>query len=411
MRDGLTRRDMLGAAARAALVSASLPSAAAAEVPRAGGRALQVGPQRRLRRIGDAARVARDGDTIEVDAGDYRADVAVWDQPRLTIRAAGGRVRLHADGAAAESKAIWVARGARLDVEGFDFSGTRVPHRNGAGIRLESGHLRVVDCSFTDNENGILAGNRDDIVLEIERSEFGHNGAGDGQSHNLYAGLIAKLKVTASYFHHARVGHLLKSRARENFIYCNRLTDEGGSASYELEFPSGGIAYVVGNLIQQGEHTDNPHIVSVGIEGYAWPRNELYLVHNTLDDQRPGGGIALRVAPGADVVLAAHNLLVDGPGFPLVAGATFTGNIVVARDDVQQVGDYGLRLRKGHTPARRPMKPIIANGHELLPRQQYVHPRSLVDLPSAPTEPGALQQHAHGSHGAVPAVTPRPTHP
>jgi hypothetical protein len=149
----------------------------------------------------------------------------------------------------------------------------------------------------------------------------------------------------------------------------------------------------------------------MGIEGYAWPRNELYLVHNTLDDQRPGGGIALRVAPGADVVLAAHNLLVDGPGFPFVAGATFTGNIVVPRDDVQQVGDYGLRLRKGHSPARRPMKPLTANGHDLLPRQQYVHPRLLIDLPSAPTEPGALQQDAHGSHGAVPAVTPRPTPP
>lgn len=35
-------------------------------------------------------------------------------------------------------------------------------------------------------------------------------------------------------------------------IYYNRLTDEaGGQASYELEFPNGGMVYVVGNIVEQ----------------------------------------------------------------------------------------------------------------------------------------------------------------
>ena len=54
-------------------------------------------------------------------------------------------------------------------------------------------------------------------------------------------GPFAVLKVTGSYFHHAKSGHLLKSRAAKNLIFYNRLTDEiGGTASYELEFPNGG---------------------------------------------------------------------------------------------------------------------------------------------------------------------------
>ena len=40
------------------------------------------------------------------------------------------------------------------------------------------------------------------MILEIEDSEFGDNGAGDGQSHNLYVGTIERFVVQGSYFHH-----------------------------------------------------------------------------------------------------------------------------------------------------------------------------------------------------------------
>ena len=71
---------------------------------------LQVGPQRATKTIAAAARLASAGTTIEVDAGEYVGDVAVWTQPNLTLRAVGGRVRLQANGAAAEDKGIWVVR-------------------------------------------------------------------------------------------------------------------------------------------------------------------------------------------------------------------------------------------------------------------------------------------------------------
>jgi hypothetical protein len=200
---------------------------------------------------------------------------------------------------------------------------------NGAGILFYSGRLLVRNCLFEDNETGLLSGNDHATELAIEASEFGHNGAGDGFSHNLYAGTIRKLTVRHSYFHHARVGHLLKSRASESYIMHNRLTDgPAGRASYELEFPNGGLAYVVGNTIQQGPHTENPALVSFGAEGYRWPRNELHLIGNTLVDDLRENGQFLVVRPGAHAIRAVDNVLV-GPATDLrSAGAgEYSGNV------------------------------------------------------------------------------------
>lgn len=271
---------------------------------------LEVGPGRTYTTIAQASRAARDGDTVEVQAGDYRGDVAVWTQRNLTLRAVGGRARLIANGAAAEQKGIWVVRGDNIRIDGFDFSGARVADRNGAGIRFETGRLTVVNSSFVDNENGILTNNDGQSELVIERSAFRLNGAGDGFSHNLYAGRIAKLTVTDSTFTDARVGHLLKSRAAVSEIHRNRfINTDTGTASYELEFPNGGVARVTLNIIRQGPRTENPTMVSYGAEGYPWPSNQLVLQDNTLIDDLPSGGTYLRVAPGSRTVVLGGNRL------------------------------------------------------------------------------------------------------
>jgi hypothetical protein len=52
----------------------------------AGGRTLVVGPQEQIRTIAEAARLARDGDTIEILPGEYRQQAVVWLQGRLTVQ-------------------------------------------------------------------------------------------------------------------------------------------------------------------------------------------------------------------------------------------------------------------------------------------------------------------------------------
>ena len=129
-----------------------------------------------LVRIEDAAARAQDGDVVEIEAGEYRGDVAVWQQRRLVIRAVGGPVRLVADGRSAEDKAIWVIRDGVFDISGIEFDGARVPHNNGAGIRFERGRLSLRDCRFLRDELGLLTSNDPGADLRIQSCEFTDNG-------------------------------------------------------------------------------------------------------------------------------------------------------------------------------------------------------------------------------------------
>ena len=252
--------------------------------------------------------------------------------------------------------------------------------------------MTVRDCSFTGNENGILTGNDPQVELEIANSEFGHNGHGDGQSHNLYVGAISRLKVTGSYFHHANVGHLLKTRAAVNHILYNRLTDEsGGSASYELEFANGGISYVVGNIIQQGSETQNPHLISYAAEGYTWPKNELYLVNNTLVDNRPQGGVFVRVKPGDVIVKAVNNLLVGKGSLESAGSGDYRNNLNVDSDQFASAARGDFRLKAGGSLLGRAVDAGSVDGSSLMPISEYLHPRQIAALKGRAKNPGALQ--------------------
>ena len=380
----------------AVAASVALPgttqAATAASATAPTGQVLHVGPQRAIKTIAEASRLAKDGAIVLVDAGTYLRDTASWGQRHLTLRAVGGRVRLVANGAAAEAKGIWVMRGTDMSVEGFDFEGAAVPDRNGAGIRLESGSLRVFDCSFMHNEMGILTNNDQATTLEVVNSEFAHNQRPGGHNHNLYAGTIQRLTVTGSYFHHGHSGHLLKSRAAFNHITYNRLTDEAdGHASYELEFPNGGVAWVIGNIIQQGPQTENPHLISFGAEGYRWPANELYLAHNTLIDDRAEPGVFLRVRPGAAPVRIVDNLLVGGALWDLPRGAQLRNNLGVKRDALDRSAGGGFRLNSKSTEWSQSADAEGAHGESLTPLREYRHPRHTAALDGLLVHAGAMQ--------------------
>jgi len=228
---------------------------------------------------------AHDGDVIELASGTYLNWSLVIENKNITLRGTGVRPVFASTGASAEGKALWVVRGGRVTVENVEFRGVRVASGNGAGIRFESGHLVVNRCVFIDNEMGLLTGNNADATLEVLNSEFGAapRFQGGALHHLLYVGSIASVKVSGSRFQQGFQGHLLKSRARESRIFYNMLLDSSdGQASYELEFPNGGLAFVVGNIIGQSQSSANPALVSYGAEGPRWPQNGLYLSHNTL---------------------------------------------------------------------------------------------------------------------------------
>ena len=359
---------------------------------------LLVGPGAPIARIAEAARLAQDGDTVEILPGEYRGDVAVWTQKHLTIRGIGTAPALIGDNKSAEGKAIWVVRGGDFLVENIAFSGARVPDLNGAGIRFERGRMRVVRCRFTDNENGILTSNDRDSELTVEDSEFSAAPTDRGPlKHLLYVGRIARFTLSGSRFHHGFEGHLVKSRARENFVSYNLLYDgAGGSAAYELEFPNGGLAYVVGNVIGQSNDTSNPVLIAYGAEGAAWPDNALYLSHNTLLSERTNGGWFLRVwsekLPATLSVIAVNNLTV-GPGvFAIGAPGEFAGNVPVLPFALGDPATLDFTLGSNSLIAGMGVEPPNAQGRSLAPDSEFRLPVGTrpITKPKAWT-PGAFQ--------------------
>jgi Right handed beta helix region len=356
-----------------------------------------VGPGGPVATVAQAARLAHSGDTIEVEAGDYVGDVASWSQDDLTVRAVGGRVRIIAHGNDAESKAIWVIKGTRVVVEGIEFTGAGVTDLNGAGIRHEGGKLTVRNCVFDGNQMGLMTWNDNHAELVVERSEFHHNRVastykdGDPVGHQIYVGSIGRFTLIDSYVHAGAHGHLVKSRARENRIVNNRLTDEAGTASYELEFPNGGVAFVLGNVIEQSAHSENWDIVSYGAEGYAWPRNELYLVNNTLVSGLSKVGNFIHVRPGPDAVSVFNNLLVGDGRFHVEPSWKAAGNVHAAAGDVPLAATYDYRLSKDSALVGKGVDPGLVKGERLRPDREYVHPMQSRALTSPNFSPGALQ--------------------
>jgi hypothetical protein len=384
---------MLTTKLRFTRASALALALALAAVPAAWADTLLVGPQHALKTPSAAAKVARDGDVVEIEPGLYAGDAAVWTQNRLTLRGRGGRAHLRADGAHAESKGIWVLKGAETTIENLEFSGARVADRNGAGIRLEGPGLTLRNCHFHDNENGILTGSSLESDIVIEHSEFDHNGAGDGGSHNLYVGTVRSFTLRYSYSHHAIVGHNVKSRAIKNYILYNRIADEqDGRASYAIDLPDGGLSFVIGNLIQQGPENDNRTIVAYGAEGYKNLLNELYFASNTVVNDDPKGGRFVVIQPGADAVRLINNLFA-GPGELLSGKADSRGNLRAAKGDFVNPDKLDYRLKPRAGAIGKGIDAGSAYGFSLRPSAEYRHPLGMGPRPgSGPLDLGAHQR-------------------
>ena len=335
---------------------------------------LRVGKGRQFPAPSLAARAAGDGAIVEIDADIYEGDVAVWTQSNLTIRGAGGRPHLKANGVHAQGKAIWVIKGSNVTIENMEFSGARVPDRNGAGIRGEGVNLTIRKCYFHDNENGILIGIGPESAIVVDHSEFAANGNGDGYTHNIYVGNVRSFTLRGSYSHHARVGHNVKSRAPTNYILYNRLMDEqSGTSSYAVDLPNGGISYLIGNLIQKGPDAENRIVVAYGAEGLRNPVNELYVINNTMVNDRPAGSTFLRVWGSPAPVKIINNLFV-GRGTLLQGPGELSHNLALGEPRLVDREHFDYRLT-GRSPAIDVgTDPGAANGLALSPVAQYKHP-------------------------------------
>ena len=347
----------------------------------AGAATLQVGPGKPYAAPCAAIAAAAAGDTIEIDAaGSYSGDVCYWATDNLTIKGVNGRPKIDANGQASQGKGIWVIGGDNTTIENVELTGATVPDQNGAGIRQEGKNLTVRGTYFHDNEDGILAGDNDGSEILIEGCEFGFNGFGDGYSHNLYINHVAKLIFRYNYSHDCKVGHLVKSRAAENHILYNRLTQESGSGSYEIDLSNGGLSYIIGNLVQQGPSSENSNLVSYAGEG-GNPKNpsfELFVVNNTFVNQK-GNGTFVNIGGAVDVAaVIRNNLFVGSDNITGQATAILEGNFSAKDGDPMLVNldAFDYHLQAGSPCKDAGVDPGTGAGMSLVPTKHYVHPAS-----------------------------------
>ena len=339
---------------------------------------LEVGPGKAYPKPCAAIAAAHDNDVIEIDAlGDYGGDVCPMEKNGLTLRGVGGRAKIDAQGKSSGGKAIWVISGHDTTVENLEFSGASVPDKNGAGIRQEGDNLTVRGSYFHDNDDGILSDASAQSQILVEYSEFAHNGFGDGYSHNMYIGNVARFTLRYSYSHDSKVGHLVKSRAAENFILYNRLSGESGTSSYELDLPNLGTSFVIGNLIEQGQGTENASILTYGLEGLAPgnPGHLLYVVNNTFVNDRPNGGTFVNIGTAVDQPALLENNIFSGSGtvtnqVSALTRTNFSGADPLLVDPVH----FDYQLQAGSPCIDHGTSPDMVGSTDLTPVWQYVHP-------------------------------------
>ena len=281
--------------------------------------------------IAAAVAASAPGDTIAVQAGLYTNDF-VTIRHDLILTATGGPAKLVATKAPPNGKAIITEGGPGVDVviTGFDISGAKVPHGNGAAIRYEGGTLVLDGVSFHHNQNGILAATDPTGTIAITNSTFTANGSGSGDTHGIYVNRIAHLTIANSTITGTKVGHQVKSRAAATTITGSLLADgKGGTGSYLIDLPNGGKGVIQGNVLQKGPLAQNPHGISFGAEGNLHPASSLKVQGNTLVTDRIGKGAAIRNVTGATVqvkdnLLYGWKATAEGP-------AALSGNSFAAK--------------------------------------------------------------------------------
>jgi hypothetical protein len=295
---------------------------------RAQGNILSVGPKRKLKYPSDAARVARDGDIVEIDAGVYRNDHASWRQSDITIRGVGGMAHLNSKGLIPNGKAIWIVNGNNVSIENIEFSGAAVKDTNGAGIRHQGGNLKLRNTFFHDNEFSILSGTLPNADISIESSRFWFQKRPQRHSHGIYIGLARRLTLVGNHFKGTDQGHQVKSRALENHILYNRIEDVPGANSSRLvDLSNCGLSFVIGNDLHQAATSANLNAIGYGPEGCgkrSGRQMALYVINNTFINEADGGAFVRNFA-GGDVTVA--NNLVFGRGDFLVGKGVESENV------------------------------------------------------------------------------------
>jgi hypothetical protein len=237
---------------------------------------------------------------IDVTPGTYTNDFPQVTRPMTIETAAIGQpVVLNATKPLPNEKGI-ILNLSNLTVDGLTFQGAEISNAlggNGAGIRDQNvstatPYLIVLNSTFVNNQEGILTGDNSAQSITITNSTFENNGNPNINyfQHALYVNYAGSLTVTGSVFCGQLIGHDVKSRAMvtsvsDNQLYIGQVDPavpgcRAGTASFAIDVSNGGIATISGNVITQGQASQNQRMVDYGEGGLLYSTNSFVVSYN-----------------------------------------------------------------------------------------------------------------------------------
>lgn len=253
--------------------------------------------------------------TIRVAAGVWRDCAVITAGDVAVVAASPGQVVF--DDTVCEGKAVLVARGHSLRVEGLIFRNLHIAEGNGAGIRLERGNLAVRQTWFRDSDEGILSADDPAAQAEVVESTFTRLGRCDrglSCAHGVYFGNIAAVTIRRTRFEEGRGGHYVKSRAaRIDVSDCSFDDARGQTTNYMIDLSVGASGRITGNWMVVGGNRENATaLIANAAEGHLHRADGLVITGNTA-----------RLAPG---VVRGTSFLVDWSGDRIALGANALGS-------------------------------------------------------------------------------------
>ncbi len=109
----------------------------------------------------------------------------------------------------------------------------------------------------------------------------------------------------------------------------NRIDDgETGDSSYLVDFPQGGRAFLVGNVLHQGPNARNNGMVSFGAEKNPHADSVLFVVNNTFVTDR-ANTVFLKIRHSPSSVSVVNNIFAGGGEFGLGGDRGTPNNLLV----------------------------------------------------------------------------------
>ncbi len=284
------------------------------------------------------------GDVIEVAAGTYTDACQLTAsgtaaQP-ITVRAAAGArpvfdaTGLDLSGSGSVPRAIFQLNNASYWVfENLELMHAANASNNGAAFRVTAGghDLTVRSCSIHDNQDGAMSDGPSTITLEA--NEIFHNGANDGQSHNLYL-QGDTVRLVGNYIHDSVGGQNVKLRTRYVELVANVIENAG---NYEIDLIQGPYtampnanAVLIGNVIVRATQadnnsqtilfgTDNPNDTTPSRNGALYAINNTFVLRNASNR-------LFHVLTSASPPAATHVYLYNNIVHATVAGTQLTSD-------------------------------------------------------------------------------------